>query len=329
MRALKKPRQIRPAHRGMSAAVILLVAALLSACGSSGDAAEDGSSAEGYPFTVQTSQGEVTITDPPERVVALSVSTADELLSLGVEPVKVAINPDELESGYPWLADELASIADADLLQENYELNVEAIAAAEPDLILAQTYQVSDKAVFDQLNAIAPTITPDSEAVNVDWDERLLKTAEAIKKTDEAEALIAEIEAEFGTIADSVPGIESKTYQWVRVDPDAFGFGNGSVLELFGLKPAENQDNTMNTNPTLSKEKTAELDADLLAVWAPTKELRDDLDKDPLFQELPAVKAGTVVYAELDFANAANSPSPTALRWLKDKMAPYIESLGD
>lgn len=329
MRALKKPRQIKPVHRGISAAVILLVAALLSACGSSGDSTADGSSAEGYPFTVQTSQGEVTITEPAERVIALSVASADELLSLGVEPIKVAVSAEELESGYPWAVKELGDLADAGLMQKNFELNVEAIAAAEPDLIVAQTYQVSDKAVFDQLNAIAPTISADSQAANVDWDERLLKTAEAIKKVDEAEALIAEIEAEFGAVADSVPDIESKTYQWVRVDPDAFGFGNGSVLELFGLKPAENQDNTQNTNPSLSKEKTAELDADLLAVWAPTKELRDGLDKDPLFQELPAVKARTVIYAELDFANAANSPSPSALRWLKDKVAPYIEALGD
>lgn len=312
------------------AGVTLTLALGLAACGSPDAAAGDSPSGDGeYPLTVDTSQGKVTIPKEPHRIVATSATTADELLSLGVKPFKVAVTPEELKIGYPWLVEDATAIADGGLMQKNYELNVEAIAAARPDLIIAQTFQVTDKAVFEQLNSVAPTITPDSKALNVDWDERLLKTAEAVGETKKAETLIAKVEKEFAAVGDTVPGISSKTYQWVRADPDGFGFGNGSVLELFGLKPAANQDNTQNTNPSLSKEKTAELDADLLAVWAPTKELRKQLDNDPLFQALPSVKNGTVIYADLDFADAANSPAPMALRWLKDKIVPYIEALAN
>jgi iron complex transport system substrate-binding protein len=177
------------------------------------------------------------------------------------------------------------------------------------------------------LSQIAPTVTPDSTALNVDWDQRLLSTAAAVDKTGEAEDIITKIKAEFAAAGASVPNISSKTYQWVRADPDGYGFGNGSVLELFGLKPAANQDNTQN-GPPLSKENTAQLNADLLGIWVPTQQLRDALDKDPLFQSLPAVKNGTVFYADLAMADAANEPAPMALQWLKDKLLPVIEKLG-
>lgn len=312
----------------MRLAPILLLACGLAACGSPDDADDvAASSGSGYPMTVDTSQGEVTIPAEPTRIVALSASTADELISLGVTPHKVAVSPDELPAGFPWLVDDVTDIADPDLLTANFELNLEAIAAAEPDLIVAQTYQVADQAVYDQISAIAPTITPASDAVNVDWDERLLKTAEAIGETAQAEAMIADIEAEFAAVGETVPGISSMTYQWVRADPDGYGFGNGSVLELFGLQPAANQDNTQNTAPPLGKESTSQLDADILAIWAPTPELRTALDENSAFQALPSVTNDTVIYAELDFADAANSPAPMALAWLKDKVTPYIEAL--
>ena len=123
-----------------------------------------------------------------------------------------------------------------------------------------------------------------------------------------------------------VPGIESKTYQFVRSDPDGWGFGNGSILELFGLTPAENQDNTQG-GPSLSKERTSALDAAVRGVWAPTPELRSALDDDPLFQALPAVENGTVFYPGLALATAANTPAPMALAWAREELAPTIRAL--
>lgn len=329
MRALGTTRPPRSKqNRWVMTGLALVLTAGLAGCGSS-DAADDAdaSSDASYPLTVKTSHGDVTIEKAPQRVVALGAATADELISLGIAPVKVAADPDTVEAQTPWMADELAEIADGSLMNDKGELNVEAVAAAEPDLIIGEPWQVADKGVFDQLNDIAPTVSAASQDLNVNWDVRLLKTAEAVDRTDEAKTLISQIQKEFAAVGDTVPDISSKTYQWVRVDPDAFGFGNGSMFELFGLKPAENQDNSQNGAP-LSKEKTSELDADLLAIWAPTEDLRASLDDDKLFQALPAVKNGTAYYAGLDFAIAINSPAPMALRWIKDQLKPTIEALG-
>ncbi len=305
----------------------------LAGCGSSSDnggtAEEDtagGSSDGAYPMTVQTRDGEVTIEQAPERIVALSPVVADELISLGVEPIAVATDEDTLQAAYPWMTDALQGLTNPDLATANGEPRLEAIAQTKPDLVLADTWQITDKTVFQQLNEIAPTVIPDSEAINVDWDQRLLSVAQVVDKTDEAKQLISEISDSYAKVGASVPDISSKTYQFVRADPDGYGFGNGSVLELFGLKPAPNQDNTQN-GPPLSKENTAQLDADVLGVWAPTEDLRKQLDSDPLFQALPAVKQGTVFYPDLAMATAGNTPAPMALKWLKPKLAPTIEAL--
>ncbi|MFC3995807.1 ABC transporter substrate-binding protein [Nocardiopsis sediminis] len=276
---------------------------------------------------METLHGDVTVPEQPERVVALGVAAADELISLGVEPVAVAADPGTLQDNAPWLADRIAGTADADLVPLDGEPNLEAIASAGPDLIVAEAYQVQDEAVFDRLNAIAPTIAPATDAVNPDWDERLLTTAQALGRTEEAEEIIDTITAEFAEAGAAVPGIDERTYQWVRADPDGYGFGNGSLFELFGLRPAGNQDNTQ-TGDALSREDTAELDADLLAVWAQSDEQRAELDADPLFRDLPAVESGTVYYADLAFANAINSPAPISLRWIRDELEPVIGELG-
>lgn len=305
-------------------------AVAVSACGSDGSG--DGAAAAGgdgaYPVTLTTRHGDVTIASAPRRIVALDGATADEVISLGAGEALVAVasDPATFAGTYPWLVDEVADIVDGEMVSPSGEVNVEAVAAAEPDAIIAQSWLVSDRAVFDQLSDVAPVVIPESSAVNVDWDQRLQSTATALGATDAAERLIADAKAEYAEVGAAVPDIGSRTYQFVRADPDGWGFGNGSMLELFGLKPAANQDNTQG-GPSLSKERTSALDADVLGVWAPTPELRAGLDADPLFQALPAVEGGTVFYPDVALATAANTPAPMALAWAKDRLAPTIRAL--
>lgn len=184
---------------GARTAAGALAVLLVAGCGTAQDPEEAPSGSAGaYPLTVETVHGEVTVEREPERVVALGFAPAEELLALGVEPVSVAEDPDTLEQSVPWMAGEIADTADAGLLTADGEPNLETVAAADPDLIVSQTYQVTDQSAFDQLNAIAPTILPTTGAVNVDWDERLLKTAEALGRTAQAKELVTEIEA--GTV---------------------------------------------------------------------------------------------------------------------------------
>ncbi|UGQ11402.1 ABC transporter substrate-binding protein [Yinghuangia sp. ASG 101] len=332
----KSVRAVSGRRRSAAAVAVAMTMALsLAACGSGDDGSDAKADAPGaaagadasagtFPTTVKTRHGDVTIKSEPKRVVALGATTADELISLGVTPVKVA-GPAE-DAAYPWVADKIHDLAAPDMMNASFELNVEAIANAKPDLIVGQGFEAADKAVYDQLSSIAPTVVPDSTSLNVSWDQRLRTTGAAVGRTAEAETLITSLKDEFAAMAGKYPGIKDKTYQLVRADSGGYAFGNGSLFELFGLKPAANQDNTMKSAP-LSFENTDQLNADLLVVWPMGSDMQNKVKNDTAFQALPSVRNGTSYVADLAFATAVNSPTPTAMRWVKDKLDPVLAQL--
>lgn len=314
----------------------VLLTATLAGCrsgedGDAGDGTETPDSSESidsetFPTTVETTYGEVTIPAEPERVVALTAQAAGDLLALGITPVAVQSDTPDFFDWYPWLEGEIEEVTLSRDLFADSAANAEAIAALDPDLIVAANWQVPDQAAFERLSQIAPTVGSVGDASNTDWDTFLLHIGSAVGRQAEAEQLVDDVTSELQGIGDQVPDISSKTYQWVRVDEGAFTFGNGAVLEMFGLVPADNQDNTQDGAP-LSAENTDQLDADLLLVWAPSPERRAEIDESELFQNLPSVQADTVVYADVAFANALNSADPLSLRWLKDQLTASVKSL--
>ena len=100
-----------------------------------------------FPATVDHELGTLKLETAPKRVVALEYSFVDALLALGVEPVGMA--KDDIP---PYLADEVADIPS---VGSRYELNLEAILALEPDLILADLSR--NKELYGQISKIAPT----------------------------------------------------------------------------------------------------------------------------------------------------------------------------
>lgn len=319
--------------RRLSALILgTAVAVSLAACSS--DSSEDATSEAGsvssagyYPHTVSTRFGDVNIPSEPERIVALSLSSAEELVALGITPIAVASTPESLEKTTPWIADRLKGLTDPDLAPERKAVP-EAIAGLEPDLIVGKSYNFPDQDDFNQVNDIAPTVLPDSEENNVDWDERLRSTAAAVDEIDGAETLIRAVTEEFRTAGSAVPDIGDKTYNWVAFTGEKFTFGNGASFELFGISPAESQQGTR-TGVALSRENTRKLDADLLIVFARSDDAKAALGADPAFQNLPAVKSGAVAYLDTAGATAVNEPGPLSLRWILSELTPTLDKLAD
>lgn len=310
------------------AVVGLILSSALVACESGSTSGHSKVSTEQgqghYPYTIETLYGDVVINEEPKRVVALTVPTADELLSLGVTPLAVAQDPAELDTTAPWLAVELAPISKAGLISAG-DVQLEAIAALEPDLIISTNFYVQDREVFDRLNEIAPTIAPRASGTNVDWDERLLYTAKAVNATSMAEEIVASIQDEWRTVGDTIGTPSDLSYNFVSFNGEQFSFGNGSVFELLGIAPAPNQVNDQ-SGEAVSRENTAQLNADLLAVWL-VNEDRSPLDADPLFQQLPAVMSGSIIYADYAMAVAINGSAPHALKWLLEQIKPALLTL--
>lgn len=319
--------------RRLSALILgAAVAVSLAACGSDdsdnvASEARSATSAGYYPHTVSTRFGDVNIPSKPERIVALSLSSAEELVALGVTPIAVASTPEDLENTTPWIADQLEGLANPDLAPER-KAAPEAIARMETDLIVGKGYNFSDKGAFKQVNEIAPTVLPDSEEDNVDWDDRLRSTAAAIGAVDNADSLIQAVTEEFRTAGSAVPNIGDKTYNWVAFTGEKYTFGNGKSFELLGISPAASQRGT-STGVALSRENTRELDADLLIVFPRSDDAKVALANDPEFQNLPAVKSGAVSYLDTAGATAVNEPGPLSLRWILSDLTPTLAKLTD
>ena len=119
----------------------VLVLAFVLALGVPFAAAQDG---EGRVVTDFLGR-EVTITAPPERVVGLSASITEMLYAAGVTPVGVT---EGIE--FPEAAAELPTFG------SGYQLDLEALAALEPDLIIANAQLQAQ--LVGQLESIAPTV---------------------------------------------------------------------------------------------------------------------------------------------------------------------------
>jgi iron complex transport system substrate-binding protein len=122
--------------------LIALLVALLGVAGCGSD--DDGEPSEGttpaaadaFPVTIAQADGDVTLEEEPQRVVALDFPSADAALALGVVPVGVAEISHLPEGMHRWTADALdGAAAEVFTIGDGYPL--EEIAALDPDVILA------------------------------------------------------------------------------------------------------------------------------------------------------------------------------------------------
>lgn len=266
-----------------------------------------------FPATVETAFGPVEIVAAPERVVALDFGAVDALLALGIEPAVVSLGAD-IDPNLPWLDGLIdPSIVDESLF-DGRVLNIEAIADAEPDLIVGAWWAV-DEVAFEQLNAIAPTVTSATPG-NEGWAARLDLYAAAVGRGDRAAELHAELDALGDELAAQVPQLAGRTYNYTGFSLDYGGFfwGNGSWLQPFGLVPNHNQDDSQ-TSAAVSFENMDLLDADVWGIYLVNPADRELLEGDPRFAQLPSAEHELVLWIDQPLANATNNAGPLSLRW--------------
>lgn len=111
-----------------------LLALGAAGCGN-GEDAGNGEEVSGGMRTIEHKFGSTEVPENPERVAAVGYNEADFVLALGVAPVGARdfIGPFEEESR-PWAQEELDGAEPK--LVGGEEINFEAVAALEPDLIL-------------------------------------------------------------------------------------------------------------------------------------------------------------------------------------------------
>ncbi|MEM8922692.1 MAG: ABC transporter substrate-binding protein [Actinomycetota bacterium] len=193
---------------------------------------------------------EVEIPADPQRVVFSDIETAAHLTTLGFVPVGVGGSytgdaAADLEAIGGATVD-LGGMADVG----DFDTNLEAIAAAEPDLII----WYKDEAALPALSEIAPTIQLDARANGTDFRSdndgprcsKQRSLAEIVGLEDALDAQIAEYEALFDDVR-ARHGDTIDVVEWTLLNPNDSGevslyntptFAYNAVLRDLGMTPA-------------------------------------------------------------------------------------------
>lgn len=259
--------------------------------------------------TVQSVKGEVEIPANPQRIVDISGSS-EELVLLGHTPVATA-NVDSYETTKvpSYIEDKLG---DAKVVGHSMmdTMDIEAILAAEPDLIIMAPRQ---EKIYDQLKEIAPVVMLEDRSN--DWEAKLKDIAVLFGQEKEAQewldAYYKKAE-ELGKEIKKANG-EDTTYLTVLASSGQFMVftegGIGTVLkeDMKLPQPTNMPKQDSITLPTVTMEGLSEIDADHIIVIA-TESDKADLDASTVWPEIRAVKEGnvTILDASPYFSQAYN-----------------------
>lgn len=288
----------------------IFILSLLAACGSTEEAStgsteKEAAKTEDTSYTVEHAMGTATIPDTPKKVVILTNEGTEALLALGVTPVGAV----QSWLGDPWYDHIKADMDGVEVVGTESEVNLEKIASLKPDLIIGN--KLRQEAVYDQLNAIAPTIF--SETLRGDWKENFTLYAKALNLEDKG----VEVIKEFDTHVEDLKGkLGDKVNQEVSVVRFMAGMTriyytdsfSGVIFEQLGLKRAQHQaelftaDNKLgNLAVNVGKEVIPKMDGDIIFyfTYAPqgdqaALDTAKEWTNDPLWKNLNAVKSGNV-----------------------------------
>ncbi|SDD22221.1 iron complex transport system substrate-binding protein [Geodermatophilus telluris] len=309
----------RPSRLALPLAVLALTGGL-TACGAEDDASASAagtSAAPGFPVSIENRFGTTEIPAEPQRVVTVGFNDQDVVLALGVTPV----GERELLGDYdaatrPWAqellpAEEIPTVGGA-------EIDVEAVAALEPDLIVG-VYSFMDETVYEQLSGIAPTLAQTDEYADgaTPWQEQTLLTGRALGREKEAQQLVDDVEGRFAQAVEDNPGFAGSSLAL-----DLTGVGSGHYL--LGADDLRTQFFTdlgfavPDASTDVSLERLDLLEADVLAVNGYD---RADADADTLLAALDVVTEDRTVLLggySGDVSAALGFGSPLSLPYLLD-----------
>ena len=304
--------------RPVIAALVMLL--LAAGCGGGGEAADEGeptggSQSSAFPVTVEHAFGETEIPAEPKRVVVAGLNEADFLYSLGVAPVGVH----EWWGGYPyatgpWADDARKEVGAAPEVQQEWDINVEWVAAQKPDLIIA-TYHDLDDAMYKKLSSIAPVVAQhaDYEVWTTPWREQLRQIGEAVGRSDRAEEVIADVDATIEELVAEHPEFNGATYDTGYLDEGgAFGTYTDGVYV------------------TISPERVDLLDLlDVFIFLDDTGTMEGEAAKVKTFASTRLYKEGRIVAPESDLVLAMAFNTPLSIPYYLTELAPMLEAALD
>ena len=306
-----------------------LAAATAAACGKDqpGAVADDGS------VTVTHAFGDTKIPAAPKRVVSAGFTEQDDLLAVGVVPIAVTQWFGDQPFGvWPWARGKLGS-AQPQVLNLYDGIQVDAIAALKPDLIVA-TNAGLDADTYAKLSAIAPTIAQSGQAPFFEpWKDQATIIGQATFKDADMQKLISDVDAKFTDIGKNNQQFNGKkvivtsaTFYQDRADVTPPGWRTEFLTQMGFTTPAGVNEFVKDDRAQVPRDKLAALlDSADVVVWKTESDAdRAALVADPLFAGLKSTRANRNVLTGDELAGALAFGTVLSYPVVADQLTPML-----
>ncbi|MEM8902386.1 MAG: ABC transporter substrate-binding protein [Actinomycetota bacterium] len=267
-----------------------------------GDCA-DGQRSFDHPFMTN---GPLCIPETPERVVDLSTDALEVLVATNDAPVGTqSWATGIMGTNFPYLAPQLEGITDLGF----NPVNLEAVALADPDLIVAGDFMRED--IGDELEGIATTVFFESGGSG-DWKEGMDFSGALLNREDVVAERFAEYDARVADLQEAVgdPSAVEVSVVRVTVDPGEVmmnmvasypsavladvGFGRPASQALTSEEAIELYEGDIGA--FISIEQIELIDGDHIFFWSQTPDAEQDAQADAAFEEI----VGNPLFGTLD-----------------------------
>ena len=300
--------------------------------------------ADAFPVTIEHAFGETTIEEEPTRVATLGWTDQDMALSLGVVPVgatKLTWGGNDAGSS-DWFDAEVEELdAEAPVRYDDADgAPVEEVAKLAPDLILATNSGITEEE-YTKLSKIAPVVAyPDAPWIT-EWQTALDMVGQALGRSTLADEVAADTQAAIDDAKEEYTQIQGKSLIFAYLtttDLSTIGIYSPqdprvSLMNDFGLVNAPMVEKSIEKGQfygSVSAERAADLESDVLLTYAETDKDMETFTDDPLLGRIPAIESGHA-YGEVDkhVGLAITNPSPLSIPFTIENFLPQVAQAVD
>lgn len=294
--------------------------------------------AQEFPVTISHAYGETTVPAKPLRIVTWGWAGQDAVIALGEVPVGVpffSYGGDE-QGVLSWTREAVEALGATypSILPEAAEPPVEAIAALQPDLILA-VYSGLTEDEYNVLSGIAPVIAFPTGPWATTWQDTITITGEAMGKKAEAETLVADLETFIAEETAKYPVVAGTSFAGImdyNGEIAVYGPSDARVEFLVdagmvvpqGFAALSPDDDFYFS---LSYENLDQLGSDILISYFDTPQADADFYARSVIALAPPVKQGAVAHIiGPQLVSSMSPPSALSLKWGYPQ---YIKLIGE
>ena len=248
----------------------------------------------GWPRSIESSEGVITIDAPPEKVHSLSLGHTEILAAL--------MDFDRLTAVYSFFVDdEQSNIAELSASHNMIGFDPEEVVALEPDVIIASRFTNADTVAL-LTGAGIPVVRTALENSALGNVPNILLIGYMIGAEAEALALVEEVESRMQLIFDALPDGDKPRVLSVSKFTSTFAAGSntteGGIIEQAGGINAA-ADSGIEGHLQVSIESIAAISPDVILVPQPLEGANifiEELMTSRALAEVPAIKNGEVHY---------------------------------